>query len=137
LFKIYWNIEQVHYPHASKQSCQSMWLEIDQAQQPFCFSFTNWYWILQWSILLWMMHNNSSFDWMDFAFQLGENYLYEYWCFLCLWVSICVPCHWHFFSNFKILFFLRLLNYAFGKGWTFISNIHIEMMFPFNQLIIY
>jgi len=26
------------YPHASEQSCQSMSLEIDQAQQQFCFS---------------------------------------------------------------------------------------------------
>ncbi len=38
LFKIYWNIEQMPYPHASEQSCHSMLLEIDQAQQPFCFS---------------------------------------------------------------------------------------------------
>jgi hypothetical protein len=41
------------------------------------------------------------------------------------------------FSNFKIHFFRGLLNYAFGKGWTFVSNIHIEMTFPFNQLITY
>jgi len=27
------------YPHACEQSCQSMSLEIDQAQQQFCFSF--------------------------------------------------------------------------------------------------
>jgi hypothetical protein len=38
LFKINWNIEQVPYPHAYEQSCPSMSLEIDQAQQPFCFS---------------------------------------------------------------------------------------------------
>jgi hypothetical protein len=38
LFKIYWNSEQVHYPHASEQSRWSMSLEIDQAQQPFCLS---------------------------------------------------------------------------------------------------
>ncbi len=38
LFKFYWNIEQMPYPHAFEQSCHSMLLEIDQAQQPFCFS---------------------------------------------------------------------------------------------------
>jgi len=27
------------YPHACEQSCQSMSLKIDQAQQQFCFSF--------------------------------------------------------------------------------------------------
>jgi hypothetical protein len=40
------------------------------------------------------------------------------------------------FSNFRIHFFRGLLNYAFGKGWTFVSKIHIKMMSPFNQLII-
>jgi hypothetical protein len=38
LIKIYWNIEQVPYPHACEQSRRSMSLEIGQAQQPFCFS---------------------------------------------------------------------------------------------------
>ncbi len=37
MFKIYCNIEQMPYPHAYEQSCRSMSLEIDQAQQPFCF----------------------------------------------------------------------------------------------------
>jgi hypothetical protein len=41
------------------------------------------------------------------------------------------------FSNFRIHFFRGVLNYAFGKGWTFVSNIHVEMMFPFNQPITY
>jgi hypothetical protein len=131
LFKIYWNIEQVHYPHACKQSCRSMSLEIDQAQQPFCLSLAMIHFI-------WMMQKNFSFHWMDFAFQLGENYLYDYWCFLCLLsFNLCSLSLTFFFSNFRIHFFRGLLNYAFGKGWTFVSNIHIEMMFPFNQLITY
>jgi hypothetical protein len=40
------------------------------------------------------------------------------------------------YSNFRIHFFQCLLNYAFGKGWTFFLDIHIdihiEMMFPFQ-----
>jgi hypothetical protein len=36
------------------------------------------------------------------------------------------------FSNFRIHFFQWLLNYAFRKGWTFLLNVHIEMMFPFQ-----
>jgi hypothetical protein len=41
------------------------------------------------------------------------------------------------FSNFRIHFFQWLLNYAFGKSWTFFLDIHIdihiEMMFPFQS----
>jgi hypothetical protein len=39
-----------------------MSLEVDQAQQPFSFSLGN-------------LVMNSSFHLLDFAFQLGENYL--------------------------------------------------------------
>jgi hypothetical protein len=38
LLEIFWNIEEVPYPHARGQSCGRMSLNIDQAQQPFCFS---------------------------------------------------------------------------------------------------
>jgi hypothetical protein len=37
------------------------------------------------------------------------------------------------FSNFVIHFYRGLLNYAFGKGWTFVLDIHIDMMFPFQS----
>jgi hypothetical protein len=37
------------------------------------------------------------------------------------------------FSNFRIHFFQGLLKYAFGKGWTFVLDIHIEMTFPFQS----
>jgi len=36
------------------------------------------------------------------------------------------------FSNFRIHFFQWFLNCAFGKGWTFFLDIHIEMMFCFQ-----
>jgi len=38
LLEFFWNIEQVPYPDACGQSCGRMSLDIDQAQQPFCFS---------------------------------------------------------------------------------------------------
>jgi len=66
-----------------------------------------------------MMHKKSSFHLMDFAFQLGENYL---------WLSVLLmPFEFQFvfvvinnvLFNFGIHFFPRLLNYEFQKGWTF------------------
>ncbi len=138
MFKIYWNIEQVHYPHASKQSCRSIPLEINQAQQPFCLSLGTL--VMNLAMIHFIMNDAQELLlwWNGFCFPTRRKLL--------IWLLVfLMPFEFQFvflvinivFSNFRIHFFRGLLNYAFGKGWTFVSNIHIEMTFPFNQLITY
>jgi len=136
LFKIYWNIEQVSYPHAHEQSCWWMSLEIDQAQQPFCFFLGTL--VMNLAMIDFIMNDAQELLlWLNgFCFPTKKKLL--------IWQYLVLPFEFQFvflvinfvFSNFRIHFFQWLLNYAFGKGWTFFLdihiNIHIEMMFPFK-----
>ncbi len=126
------------YPHACEQSCQSMSLEIDQAQQQFCFSFGTL--VMNVAIIHFIMNDAQEvllslngfcfssrkklFIWLFVLVMLFE---FE---FMFLVINIV-------FSNFTTHLFQGLLNYAFVKGWAFLLDIHIaihiEMTFPFQS----
>jgi len=136
LFKIYWNIEQVPYPHAHEQSSRSMSLEINQAQQPFCFSLGTL--VMNFAMIHFIMNDAQQLLSLNgFCFSTRRKWfrwllvflMFFEFQFVFLVVNIV-------FFNFGIFFFQGLLNYAFEKGWTFFLDIHIaihiEMTFPFQ-----
>ncbi len=131
------------YPHAREQSCRSMSLEIDQAQQLVCFplgtlvmNLAMFHSIMNDAQELFLSLNGFSFStrrklfiWILVLFMLVEFQ------FVFLVINIV-------FSNFGIHFFQGLLNYAFEKGWTYFfrhphSHAHWDDVSFFNQLITY
>ncbi len=138
MFKIYWNIEQVSYPHAREQSCRWMLLEIDQAQQAFCFSLGT---LVMNLVMIHLIMNDAQ----ELLLSLN-GFCFWTWRKLFIWLlMLLMPFEFQFvflvvnivFFNFGIHFFQGLLNYAFEKGWTFFLDIHIaihiEMTFPFQS----
>ncbi len=126
------------YPHAHEQSCQSMSLKIDQAQQPFCFSLGTL--VMNLAMFHFIMNDAQEFLLSLNGFYFSTRRKLFTWLlvlfmpfeFQCVFLVINIV-----FSNFGIHFFQGLLTYAFEKGWTFFLDIHIaihiEMMLPFHS----
>jgi len=106
LFKIYWNIEQVPYPHAREQSCWWISLEIAKAQQPFYFSLGTL--VMNLAMIHFIMNDAQELllSWNGFCFSTRRK--------LFIWLLVfLMPFEFQFvflvvnivFSNFGIQFF--------------------------------
>ncbi len=109
------------YPHAHEQSCQSMSLKIDQAQQPFCFSLGTL--VMNLAMIHFIMNDAQELllSLNGFCFSTRRKWF--------IWLLV-MPFEFQFvffvvnivFSKCGFFFFRGLLNYAFEKGWTFFSR---------------